>query len=283
MELVENYQIGHSSKNTGNIRVVLNCDGSSGVEVPFSHRHKFHAIYWIHDGKGSHMIDFDDYEIKPDRIFYVRPEQVHHMKVQPGTVYSAIQFSDEFAAPFNTGKCLQPTNDFPAYGDLTTEAERAKLQKVFDVIYSEYVDNAVYSKQIIISGIDIILMMLGRIGEDSRTVSNIPETVMKFKSLVNDNFTTYRCVRDYAGMLNVTPNYLNVLSRKYLGETALSIIHKRIILEIKRLLLRTDHSVSEIAYGLNFNELSYFSRFFKNETGVTPNEFRKAMNDLYQD
>ena len=54
------------------------------------------------------------------------------------------------------------------------------------------------------------------------------------------------------------------------------------MLEIKRLLLRTDYDISEIAYKLGFNELSYFSRFFKRNTGMTPIEFRQSMNEMYQ-
>ena len=87
---------------------------------------------------------------------------------------------------------------------------------------------------------------------------------------------------EYARMLGVTPNYLNVLSQRCVGVSALSLIHRRIMLEIKRLLLRTDLDVSEIAYAMRFNELSYFSRFFKRNAGVTPNEFRRSMNKMYQ-
>lgn len=281
MNFVTNYQIGHSSDNTDNIRIVLKCNGDAGVEVPFSHRHKFHAIYWIHRGTGSHAIDFEDYEIKPNRIFYIKPEQIHYMKCQSEVVYSAVQFSDEFRPNSITENSLLSINDFPVYADLT-DLERIKIQNIFEFLYNEYNDKYINSKQIIEYGINIILLLLGRIGVNTQTGSNIPETVIKFKQLVNENFLSQRCVTEYACMLNVTPNYLNVLSQKYLGESALSIIHGRVILEIKRLLLRTNCSISEIAYLLNFNELSYFSRFFKNKTGITPNAFRTVMNNLYQ-
>ncbi len=59
-------------------------------------------------------------------------------------------------------------------------------------------------------------------------------------------------------------------------------INERVTLEMKRLLLRTDYDISEIAYKLGFNELSYFSRFFRRNTGMSPHEFRTAMNKMYQ-
>lgn len=125
------------------------------------------------------------------------------------------------------------------------------------------------------------MLELERIINKSCTERNIPEIMKKYERLVDECFMYCRSVKGYAELLGVTPNYLNILSRKYLGKSALSIIHDRIVLEIKRLLIRTDKDVSEIAYGLNFNEPSYFSRFFKNETGMSPNEFRSVMNNLY--
>lgn len=59
-------------------------------------------------------------------------------------------------------------------------------------------------------------------------------------------------------------------------------INERVILEVKRMLIRTEYDISEIAYKLGFNELSYFSRFFKRHTGMTPLGFRMSMNEMYQ-
>ena len=91
-----------------------------------------------------------------------------------------------------------------------------------------------------------------------------------------------RQVQHYAAQLSVSPNYLNILTRKHLGKTALDLINERVLLEVKRLLLRTDLAISEIAWQSGFNELSYFSRFFKRHTEMTPIQFREAMNKMYQ-
>ena len=120
---------------------------------------------------------------------------------------------------------------------------------------------------------------MGRV-EASR--QSLPDNLIRYRKLINEKFLDCRQVSEYARMLGVTPNYLNVLSQRCVGVSALSLIHGRIMLEIKRLLLRTDLDVSEIAYAMRFNELSYFSRFFKRNAGVTPNEFRRSMNKMYQ-
>ena len=81
--------------------------------------------------------------------------------------------------------------------------------------------------------------------------------------------------KDYASLLYITPNHLNALCKELLGESAGELIRKRIILEAKRLLVIKDYSIAEVAYELNFNDNSYFTKFFKKIEGMTPEDFRK--------
>ncbi len=61
-----------------------------------------------------------------------------------------------------------------------------------------------------------------------------------------------------------------------LGKTAGELIRDRVLLEAKRLLTNGDMSITELAYDLNFQDNSYFNRFFKKYADVTPEEFRKS-------
>ena len=135
---------------------------------------------------------------------------------------------------------------------------------------------------IIQSEINTLLLELERIGCTDMAFPIAPELLQKYKRLINSNFTKERQVQSYASQLGISPNYLNVLVKKYFGKSALEMINDRVVLEVKRLLSHTDYDISEIAYILEFNELSYFSRFFKRNTGMTPIEFRLSMNEMYQ-
>ena len=99
--------------------------------------------------------------------------------------------------------------------------------------------------------------------------------------MINQDFIKEKQVHSYAKRLGITPNYLNVLARKHLGKSALEMINERVVLEVKRMLIWTEYDISEIAYKLGFNELSYFSRFFKRHTSMTPLGFRRFMNEMY--
>lgn len=132
------------------------------------------------------------------------------------------------------------------------------------------------------SEINTLLLDLERIGLDKKRYTVLPDLLLKYKMLIEERYKATRQVQEYAGQLGVSANYLNVLVRKHLGKSALSLINERVILEIKRRLLRTEKGISEIAYELGFDELSYFSRFFKRHTGMTPVAFREKMNEMYQ-
>ena len=100
--------------------------------------------------------------------------------------------------------------------------------------------------------------------------------VKKFKQLIEEHYKENLSVKDFAGKLSITPSHLNETVKHIIGRTASDLIDEKMIIEIKKLLLHTDLTASEIAFALNFSDQSYFSKFFKKHTGLSPGEFRTA-------
>jgi AraC family transcriptional activator of pobA len=100
--------------------------------------------------------------------------------------------------------------------------------------------------------------------------------VIQFKKLINTNYLNHLSVSDYASSLNITPNHLNALCKKYEGRTAIQLIQERLLLESKRLLYATDMNIKEISYHLRFEDVPYFNRFFKKLTELTPIQYREC-------
>jgi AraC family transcriptional regulator, transcriptional activator of pobA len=98
-----------------------------------------------------------------------------------------------------------------------------------------------------------------------------------FQQLIDKHYTSIRLPKEYADLLYITPNHLNTLCHEMLGKSAGDIIRDRVILEAKRLLTSADLRISQISDQLNFKDNSYFNRFFKKYTGLTPDDFRKNM------
>ena len=102
-------------------------------------------------------------------------------------------------------------------------------------------------------------------------------TVQKFNELVEKNFAKKHAVAFYADLLNVHPNYLNNLVKKFNGITAKQTIQNSILLESKFLLHSTKLSVKEIAYELGFGSPSAFHRFFSRSQHISPMVFRQQV------
>jgi AraC family transcriptional regulator, transcriptional activator of pobA len=84
-----------------------------------------------------------------------------------------------------------------------------------------------------------------------------------------------RTAQDFAGSLSVHVNYLNRAVKEVTGKPTSVHIAARIAAEAKALLLYTDWSVADVAYGLGFEYPTYFNNYFKRVTGITPNSLRK--------
>ena len=112
---------------------------------------------------------------------------------------------------------------------------------------------------------------------------NVPETeatvrgdqlVEKFVWMVNEDCGRNRLVEYYADRLNITPKYLSTLVRNTLGRTPTDVIKVVTMKEIERRLRYSTDSIKQISATLNFPNTSFFGKYFKQHSGMTPNSFR---------
>ena len=118
-----------------------------------------------------------------------------------------------------------------------------------------------------------------RIAREKFSVSHEKEKsfdiVRQYYVLVDSHFKEKKMVQDYADMLHRSPKTLSNLFMSYGLPSPLRIIHERVEAEAKRLLLYSSKSAKEIAEILGFEDISAFSRFFKNMTGESITDYKK--------
>ena len=162
---------------------------------------------------------------------------------------------------------------------MLTESIRTHICRLFEELLSQNARATAWRDDMV----RVLLLQIFLIIEQSDSVDRKKNaekgknaTVRNFIRLIDKHYDHLRLPGQYAEMLNVTPNHLNALCKEHLGMQAGELIRSRIVLEAKRLLINLDLTVSEIAYKLNFNDNSYFTKFFRKETGMTPEDFRKS-------
>ncbi len=112
------------------------------------------------------------------------------------------------------------------------------------------------------------------LGNKPKVISRQNELFMRFIHLVNKYGDKEREVTFYADKLCITTRYLASILRNIAHETPKEIIDRHCIQEIKTLLRTTNDTLQSISLQLNFPDQSFFTRYFKKQTGMTPKAFR---------
>jgi two-component system response regulator YesN len=84
-------------------------------------------------------------------------------------------------------------------------------------------------------------------------------------------------LEELAEKCHMSPKYLGNLFRKETGESFLAFVNQARLARAQHLLLHTNEKITQIAEKIGIQDPNYFSRFFKNRVGMTPNEYRERM------
>lgn len=247
------------------------------------HRHSFYHLILFTKGSGTHTIDFVKFPVKPFQIYFMTPGQVHSWDFK-GTVDGYII---HFAADMFRSFLLHPDylDQFSFFNEISEQCVcqlpahlHKQVVQLLDAILDEANKKALLNTDMIRLRLLELFISVERncTGNSKSHQPNHKSTLLRsFQQLIGQYYRTMRLPKEYAELLYITPNHLNALCREMLGKTAGDVIRDRVLLEAKRLLTNAGMSVLEVAYDLNFRDNSYFTRFFKNYEGVTPEEFRK--------
>jgi AraC family transcriptional activator of pobA len=271
--------------------VIKKLDGIDAVAIGAEadpHRHNYYSIIWIFAGSGRHIIDFREYPINPDHIFFVSPRQVHQVLIDAPITGYVILFSADFLERnsirhdfISNIKLFRNCNETPPMS--VDKATAAVLRTFGDKMFTIFRNQSdmfleaegAYLKLFLIECNEQCSMF-----PDSNLQSiEVSKTLVKgFRDLVEKKFPEHHQVKEYADALNVTPNYLNEVIRSSMNVPAKEFIQSRIILEAKRMATFTEKSVKEIGFDLGFDDPSHFSKFFKNNAGLSLQEFRDNLS-----
>ena len=253
------------------------------------HRHAYYEIFFFVKGGGTHEVDFEVFPIESNSLHFVSPGQTHVVKRALNSNGYVILFSREFyhfginnkdilyELPFLNNNTNKPILNL-------SDTEVSFFKDVVQKIQTEYASSNSDKEEILRSYLHIILIHAKRLFHKTEVSeqNSSRDLVNKFRIAVEKNFMNIHKVSEYADMLSVSSGHLNDTIQKTIGRSTSDLIHERLILEAKRLLLHSDESVSEIAYTLNFEDASYFTRFFRKHSDISPSEFRIQIREKYR-
>ena len=259
-------------------------DANRHFSVTYPHRHDFFEVLFLLKGSGVHVIDGNKYEIKPPCVFFMSPGQAHKLELSNDIEGFIFIFTSDFYL-LNRGN-QDSLIEFPFFYTIHQDNPPLLLEKESDVGFLETlfkqgiaeIKNAMESTPDMLRSIlDLILTTCAARYEMNDELLHKGKgqiLVKKFFHLIEEHNQKNLLLSDYAQMIGVTPNHLTQIVKVLTGKTSSQIIKAKQLLEIKRLLAHTSLTVSEIANRLNIEDQSYFTKFFKRETGLTPVQYR---------
>jgi len=167
--------------------------------------------------------------------------------------------------------------------------EEKIIWNIFYTIEQEYNNSEdEFSKEIILAAINSMLkyaerfykrQFINRKQLSGKTVTGFTKILQQYIKDGSLDDKGLPSVGDLANRLNISSRYLTDLLKVETGKTAIELIHIALINEAKNRLRKKDKTISEIAYDLGFENMSYFSRLFKKETGMLPTAFKNQFSN----
>jgi AraC-like DNA-binding protein len=243
------------------------------------HRHDFFFILILKKGVGNHEIDFTPTKICDRSVSFMRPGQVHQLTLKAKSTGYLMAFKTDFyySHDKSTNQLLRKVS----YKNLCQMDANAfkKLLTILTYIFKEYTGKQQRYQEMIKANLDIFFIELLRHQPNRKSVSNnvntyTQERLEEFLELLETHISSHKLVSQYADMLSLSNYQLNAITKAALGKTSSEVIDEYIILESKRHLLVTSNQVTQVAYHLGYEDVSYFIRFFKKHTGYSPEAFR---------
>lgn len=290
-EIFPFYTIGHFINQPTNQTEfeILRFDEMAEPNVDDFHKHSFYEILWTEKGKSHQIIDYNGYEVKPNSLFFISPNQVHHFEEWKPLTGGTILFTEDFYLLNRSNKDNLFELSFldNLYSNPCIEFTKKKFAEILDLIQRIETEQKRIDKNpsIVQAYLSILLAVVQR-HIQTNNEANISKKYLiqfkQFKTILENHFVENKTANFYAEQLHITPHHLNLICKEIANMTATEIIRARRILEAKRLLTFTSKSVSEIAFELNFTDSSFFAKTFKAITNQTPLDFKNEMSEKYR-
>ena len=220
------------------------------------HIHSYYQILWFQKGKGVHYVDFNEYPVEENTLFFIAPGQIHYFERNTAFKGVIIHFNETFLSDENSSEnVFLKYNVFNAFDTVPyyniNMANSERLEYIIEELRSELGNSTGFAHHDYLK--HLIKMFLINIQRNGKRGTGIPlcinnsanRTFVRFRQCLEHNYKELHTVKEYAVLLNVSGKTLTNYVIESTQTTPLKIINERIILEAKRQLRHSSLKVKE--------------------------------------
>lgn len=262
---------------------LFNIKCGSAIEYKDNYSVPYYSIF-LFKGRGQFSVDFNSYDFEGLVILFLSPYQNFQWFADRCTNIQRLQFHGDFY-------CIEYHKQEVACNGLLfnniyltphiklPEETYGEILNILERMVKENTASNLYSEALLKTYLQLILALCSK--EKNEQLSKVVSSkvlnieILSFQDLIEEYFITNRSPAFYASRLAITPSALSKKIKKEFGKTPSQLIQERVVLEAKKMLHLTHKSVKEIAFELYFEDVFYFSRYFKKAVGLSPLHYRE--------
>lgn len=254
-----------------------------GWTIP-AHRHQgLHQFQWLEAGHVAGEIDGRQFCADAPALLMLAPDAVHGFTYSPDAVGHQITLPTATLSQLLGAAELaraQLDTSFVIGGEAARQVQ-PQAGALFDAVAREFRGNAPARVQSLVALATLVaVLFIRRRGEHAlaqRPPGARDTLVQRYRALLEQHYTSHQPLAFYAARLAVTPDHLSRACRGMAGQSALELLHERLMLEARRLLSYTPMPVAQIAQQLGYDDAAYFSKFFARTVGLSPTDYRRQI------
>jgi AraC family transcriptional regulator, transcriptional activator of pobA len=256
------------------------------------HFHDFYSVILFPKGKGTIRINNEAYPVQSQTVFLIKPGQMHSFEDIADNEGILLLFCQDFYVEefsfirlLDVFSCTTQINGNICNPSVNlSEKEFSPVIEIIKSIGREYESCTHTNNSVIVirSLLNIILIKICELFEAKSGRSNNSDSILihKLSNLVDSYFIKEHNLGFYTSAFNISEKHLNDICNNHFNCGLKKILQDRLMQEARKLLLSTEMSISEIAYKLNYEDNSYFTKAFRNKTNITPKKFREMHKKL---
>jgi len=247
----------------------------------------YYSILLVTEGAGKVQADFSAYELTQPAMLFFSLYQPHQISNQGSWKGWMLHFHPDFFCIHKHQKEIACNgvlfnNIYQTPLLLLDTGEVTVFSQLIEQMQAEMQQSELAQYELLVSYLKILLINATRLkvqqqpeARQAVTDRKEPFILQTLKDAIEQHYRQLHSASSYADLLNISTKALAKLSKVHFNKTLTDLISERIVIEAKRELYLTSKPVKSIAYELGFSDEYYFSRFFKNNAEVSPQQFRE--------
>lgn len=246
-----------------------------------AHTHHFTELFYVTRGNGKFLVEDDSFSVNANDLIIVNPNVTHTELGIPGTTFEYVVLGIQ-GLQFQPSESGQHFN----YNKYNLSNFEKELQFCLHALINELRSKEDYYEAVCQNLYEILIYYIFRKTKTELSIASskkITKECRFIEEYIDEHYTEDITLQTLSDLTFMNKYYLVHAFKNYKGTSPINYLIDKRIEESQHLLANTNYPVSKISDQIGFSSQSYFSQVFRKRTGLTPNQYRKSIENTKEE